>query len=396
MSRIWAGLDAGKTHHHCVVIDAEGTKMLSRRVSNDEPELLQLLTDVLVISDDVTWAVDLADGGAALLITLLINHGQELLYIPGRTVNRAAGAYRGEGKTDARDAAIIADQARMRRDLHPIRPGDEVVAELKILTARRTDLGCDRTRTINRLRAQLTGIFPALERALDMTLAGPLTLLSGYQTPSALRRLGGRRLEAWLRNRKVRNAAQLAAAAMSAAERQHTVLPAEALTAQLVRTMAREVMSLNEQLAEVDRLIESRFREHKYAEVILSMPGIGPVLGAEFLAATGGDMAYFGTSDRLAGFAGLAPAPRDSGRVSGNLHRPRRYHRGLQRVFYMSANISIQTCPQSRSFYDRKRSEGKRHIQAVLALARRRVNVLWALLRDERCYAANPPVPRTA
>lgn len=237
MSRIWAGLDAGKTHHHCVVIDAEGTKMLSRRVSNDEPELLQLLTDVLVISDDVTWAVDLADGGAALLITLLINHGQELLYIPGRTVNRAAGAYRGEDKTDARDAAIIADQARMRRDLHPMRPGDEVVAELKILTARRTDLGCDRTRTINRLRAQLTGIFPALERALDMTLAGPLTLLSGYQTPSALRRLGARRLEAWLRNRKVRKAAQLAAAAMSAAERQHTVLPAEALTAQLVRTM---------------------------------------------------------------------------------------------------------------------------------------------------------------
>lgn len=155
-------------------------------------------------------------------------------------------------------------------------------------------------------------------------------------------------------------------------------------------------MSLNEQLAEVDRLIESRFREHKYAEVILGMPGIGPVLGAEFLAATGGDMAYFGTSDRLAGFAGLAPAPRDSGRVSGNLHRPRRYHRGLQRVFYMSANISIQTCPESRSFYDRKRSQGKRHIQAVLALARRRVNVLWALLRDERCYAANPPVPRTA
>lgn len=346
MSRIWAGVDAGKTHHHCVVINEDGTKMLSRRVSNDEPELLQLLADALAISDDITWAVDLADGGAALVIMLLINHDQELLYIPGRTVNRAAGAYRGEGKTDARDAAIIADQARMRRDLLPLRPGDEVVAELKILTSRRTDLGCDRTRTINRLRAQLTGIFPALERALDMTLAGPLTLLSGYQTPSALRRLGPRRLEAWLRNRKVRNAAQLATAATAAAERQHVVLPAEELAAQLVRTLAQEVTSLNAQLAEVDRLIESRFREHKYAEVILSMPGIGPVLGAEFLAATGGDMAYFGTPDRLAGFAGLAPAPRDSGRVSGNLHRPRRYHRGLQRVFYMSANISIQTCPE--------------------------------------------------
>jgi hypothetical protein len=216
------------------------------------------------------------------LIALLVNHDKELLYIPGRIVNRATGAYRGEGKTDARDAAIIADQARMRRDLHSMCPGDDIVAELKILTARRTDLTCDRTRTINRLRAQLTGVFPALERALDVTLNGPLTLLSGYQTPAALRRLGHRRLEAWLRNRKVRNATQLAAAATAAAESQHTVLPAERLAAQLVCTLARETIALSQQLAEVDKLIESRFREHKHAEVILSMPRVGPVLGAEF------------------------------------------------------------------------------------------------------------------
>ncbi|BBC29253.1 Transposase [Streptomyces graminofaciens] len=59
------------------------------------------------------------------------------------------------------------------------------------------------------------------------------------------------------------------------------------------------------------------------------MPGIGPLLAAEFLAATAGDMSRYGTADRLAGLAGVAPVPRDSGNVSGNLHRPRRYHRGL-------------------------------------------------------------------
>ena len=53
--------------------------------------------------------------------------------------------------------------------------------------------------------------------------------------------------------------------------------------------------------------------------------------------------------------------------------------------------ISIRTCPDSRQFYDRKRAEGKKHTQAVLALARRRVNVLWALLREDRPYQ-----PRTA
>jgi hypothetical protein len=50
---IWAGLDIGKKHHHAVVIDADGKRLLSRRVMNDETELLQLLGDVLEISGDV-------------------------------------------------------------------------------------------------------------------------------------------------------------------------------------------------------------------------------------------------------------------------------------------------------------------------------------------------------
>ncbi|MDH2391635.1 IS110 family transposase [Streptomyces sp. HNM0663] len=389
--QLWAGVDAGKTHHHCVVIDTDGKRLLSRRVANDESELLDLIADVLALGDQVLWAVDLADGGAALLIGLLSNHGQELLYIPGRTVHRAAGAYRGEGKTDAKDAAIIADQARMRRDLTPLRSGDELTLELKLLTARRKDLSADRNRAISRLREQLLGIFPALERALDVNNTGPLVLLTGYQTPAALRRLGRSRLETWLRNRKVRGARALADAAVTAAEQQHTALPAEKLVADLVKTLAREVMALNEKIAETDKLIEGRFREHPQAEVITSLPGIGPLLGAELLAVTRGDTEFFATPDRLAGFAGLAPTPRDSGRISGNLHRPRRYHRGLNRVFYTSALISIQCCPESRRFYDRKRAEGKRHTQAVLALARRRVNVLWALLRDGRRYQPTPP-----
>lgn len=396
MAAIWAGIDAGKTHHHCVAIDEGGRRLLSRRVANDEPELLELLADVLALGDNVIWGIDLADGGAALVIAILFNHDQAVHYISGRAIHRASESYRGEGKTDAKDAAVIADQVRIRRDLHPIRTGDETVTDLKILTGRRMDLVADRTRTVNRLRAQLSGIFPGLERALDLTNTGPLILLTGYQTPAALRRLGSKRLETWLRNRSVRNADQLAGTAVQAAERQHTSLPGEKLTAQMVHTLAKEVMAFNQQVAQLDKLIEARVRDHHHFEVITSMPGLGIILGAEFLAATGGDMTVFGTPDRLAAFGGVAPVPRDSGKISGNLRRPQRYSRKLQRVFYTSALFSIRKCDESRQFYDRKRAEGKRHTQAVLALARRRVNLLWALLRDERCYQPAPPKPVAA
>ncbi|MGW7304037.1 IS110 family transposase [Streptomyces sp. NPDC054835] len=396
MPRIWAGVDIGKEHHHCVVVDADGERLLSRRVLNDETSLLDLIADVLSLDEDVLWAVDLNHGGAALLIGLLLGHDQPMVYITGLSVHRASASYRGEGKTDAKDAFVIADQARMRRDLGPLRPGDEIAVDLRTLTTRRADLVADRTRQINRLRAQLLEIFPALERALDLTNKGPVMLLTGYQTPAAIHRSGVRRIETWLRNRKVRSSAALAKAAQEAAEAQHTALPGEKLAAAMVARLAKGVMALDAEIAELEALIEARFREHPHAEVILSFPGMGKQLGAAFIAATGGDMDAFGSADRLAGYAGLATAPRDSGRVSGNLRRPRRFHRGLLNAMYLSALSSLKSCPASKTYYARKRAEGKGHKQALLALARRRLNVLWAMIRDGACYQATPPVTTAA
>jgi len=94
--------------------------------------------------------------------TLGPQRGQQVLYIPGRIVHHAAATYRGDGKTDAKDARIIPDQARMRLDLQPVRSGDQISTDLRLLTSRRTDLVCDRVRAINRLRAIMLEYFPAL------------------------------------------------------------------------------------------------------------------------------------------------------------------------------------------------------------------------------------------
>ena len=153
---------------------ATGSNCSRGASSNDEAALLELIAAVTTLADggEIAWAIDLDAGGAALLITLLIAAQQRLLSA-GRTVYHASGSYRGDGKTDAKDAAVIADQARMRRDLQPLRVGDDIAVELRILTARRTDLVADRTRAINRLRAQLLEYFPALERAFATARARP-------------------------------------------------------------------------------------------------------------------------------------------------------------------------------------------------------------------------------
>jgi transposase len=159
--------------------------VFSRRVANDETALLGVIGDVLALAEEVTWAIDLNSSESVLLLTLLLDHGHKVVYVPGIVVNRAAEGYRGAGKTDAKDALIIADQARMRRDLTVLDGDDDLVIELRMLVARRKDLAADRTRAVNRLHDQLLAICPALQRALDLTTKGPLTLLTGFQTPAA-------------------------------------------------------------------------------------------------------------------------------------------------------------------------------------------------------------------
>ncbi len=114
---------------------------------------------------------------------------------------------------------------------------------------------------------------------------------------------------------------------------------------------------------------------------------MGPILGAEFLVASG-NLCGFGSADRLAAYAGLVPAANDSGKRVGNHRRMRGGNKTLKKVFYQAAFASLRSSPESRAFYDRKRAEGKRHTQALIALARRRLNVLWAMLRDGTTFKA--------
>jgi transposase len=382
MDKAWVGVDAGKEFHWAHVLDASGRELLSRRVENDEADIARLIQDeALLLAEEIVWAVDQPGGSVALLLALLWERNQRVLYVPGLTVDRARDAYRGESKTDARDAHVIADQARMRPDLGELEPGEEEIAELQLLLARRRDLITDQSRTITRLREALLSLFPALERALDLNSKGPLTLLTHYQTPAQLRRAGHKRIATYLRNRSVKGSNKVAHKALSAAKAQSVTLPAQEVASRIVAELAAEILALKERIESIDEEIGQRFFARPEARILISLPGMGPTLGAEFLVAVG-DVSAFESADRLAAYAGLVPVARDSGKRVGNNKRMRGGNKTLKRVFYQSAFSSLRSTPESRIFYERKRAEGKRHTQALIALARRRVNVLWAMLRD--------------
>lgn len=383
---VWIGLDVGKEFHHAVVLDDHGGTLIDRRVSNDEADLVGLLD---AANAHGTAALVIDQPGSIAQLALAVAGGREVpvAYIPGLVMRRAADLYPGDAKTDRRDAFVIADTARTRRgQIHWIGVTDDLLVQLGVLNGLDIDLAADSTRQSNRLRDALTSVSPALERALGPRLhhGGVRDLLAKYPTPTALAKAGKARIRTTIAKRSPRLAA-------SVAERVSTALDAQTVTVAAENTLGRVIAEL---AAELDRIhlrrgtleaeIEEVFLAHPLGPVLISLPGIGPRTGARILAEIG-DAAAFASGSKLAAYAGLAPTTRQSGTSVRGEHRNRRGNHRLKNALFLSAFASLSS-PDSRDYYDRKRSEGKRHNAALICLARRRCDVIHAMLRTGTLY----------
>lgn len=393
--RISIGIDVAKDEHWATAITDLGEVLLNRRVDNSPAGVAELLTDLEGLGGERTVGIDVLGGIASLLSAMLLEAGERLVHVPGLAVNRSRqGTAGGENKSDPRDARVIADQVRTRQGLRAVEPQEGASVELRLLVSRRRELVKEQTRRLARLRELLVSIHPGLERRIDVTRKADLVLLTRYVTPAEIRRAGRARLIRFLRTSKhLHTPEAVADRALEAAREQTFSLPGETLTARFCRELAADALTARDRRATIDRQIEELVHAHPDGTLILSLPGMGVVLAAEFLVEAG-PLSRFRSSDALAAAAGLAPVLRQSGKVRYT-RRPLGGNKVLKRVFYQSAFCSLGQ-PDSRAFYDRKRTEGKRHHQALIALARRRINVLWAMLRDRRPYELQKPKAQAA
>jgi len=390
MEGVAVGVDVAKDFHWVQAVDRRDGKMLFGGSVDNTPSALAALVERLEGVRDrgrLTVGIDVVGGIAGLLTAMLLEAQIEVVHVSGLAVNRAReGTSGGEHKSDPRDAAVIADQVRQRRDLRSIEPIAELDAEIRLLVARRRELVTDQTRRISRLRDLLASIHPGLEHVVDPTTKAGQQLLSRYVTPAQIRHAGRRRLvEHILRAGHIprRHAEELADQALAAAREQTIAVTGERVAAELIRELAVEAARTRNRLANLDRDLQAALERHPDAALIQSLPGMGVTLAAEFIAEAG-SIDRFPTPDKLAAAAGLAPVLKQSGKVR-YLKRAHGGNKTLKRVFFQSAFCSLSH-PDSKAFYRRKRDERKTHHQAVLALARRRVDVLHAILRNRIPY----------
>jgi transposase len=389
---VWCGLDVGKQAHHVCAVDGDGQRLFDGVLSQDEA-LLREVFGRLSERGPVLVVVDQLNTIGALPVAVARALGLQVGYLPGLAMRRLAQVHPGEAKTDARDAWVIAEAARtMPQVLRRVDVGDEAAAELKVLVGYDDDLAAEATRLSNRLRGLLTQVHPGVERLLGPRIATKtvLALLIRFGGPLGLARAGRGRLLQTARKATPRGAAELVDQILAALAEQTVTVPGAAAAETVLPRLAASLQTTLDQRAELAARVEQVLDAHPLTKVLISMPGVGVRTAARVVLEIG-DGSSFPSAAHLAAYAGLAPTTRRSGTSIRGEHAPRGGNRRLKSALFLSAFAAIRFDPLSRAYYNRKRAEGKRHNAALLCLARRRCDVLYAMIKNHALYEPHLP-----
>ena len=392
--RLFVGDDWAEDHHDVEVMDVTGRRlararlpegvagmtrlhaMLAERIGDADPDEVEVV--IGIETDRGPWVQALIAAGYTVFG---VNPLQASRY---RERHGVSGA-----KSDAADAHMLADM--VRTDSHQLRAvaGDSAQAEaIKVLTRTHKTLIWERTRHTQRLRHALREYFPAaLEAFEDLDAADTLELLAKAPDPASAAKLTTGQISAALKRARRRNVPGKAAAIQAALRIEHLGQPSvvTAAYAVSVRALTTILVTLGEQVKALQGQVEAHFGQHPAAELIVSQPGLGPILGARVLAEFGDDPARYASAKARKNYAGTSPITRASGKKKVALARFVHNDRLIDALM-TQAFASLQASPGARAYYDKQRARGAGHNAALRQLANRLVGILHGCLKTGTLY----------
>jgi transposase len=394
--RLFVGDDWAEDHHDVEVMDGSGRRLAKARLSEgvtgmtrlhaivgelvgDQPDQIDEVEVVIGIETDRgPWVRALVASGYTVLA---VNPLQAARFRDRLGVSGA--------KSDAGDAHVLADMVRTHA--HELRPvaGDSPEAEaVKVVSRTHKTLIWERTRHVQRLRHALRDYFPAALAAFeDLDAADTLELLGKAPTPAQAARLTTAQISAALKRARRRDVAEKAAAIQEALRAEHLGQPhvVAAAYAASVQALIAVLTVLNTQVKTLQGQVEAHFGQHPAAEIILSQPGLGLVLGARVLAEFGDDPDRYASAKARKNYAGTSPITRASGKKKVALARFVHNDRLIDALL-AQAFSALRLSPGARAYYDKQRARGAGHNPALRQLANRLVGILHGCLKTGTLY----------
>ena len=388
---IFVGDDWAETHHDVHLMNDTGDRLAAKQF----PEGLEGIAGLhALIAEHTTNPGEVIIGietERGVWVQALIAAGYRVYAINPLSVSHYRGRHNVAGaKSDPGDAKLLADLVRTDRHNHrPVAGDTDQAAGLKVLARAHQNLIWDRTRHTNRLRNALREFFPAaLEAFESLADRDAVAVLTKAPDPDQARRLSVTQLRSALKRGGRQRNLEARATEIHAALRtpQLAAPPAVAVAfAATTKALIEVIAGLNGAIADIERELATHFDEHPDADIYLSLPGLGVVLGARVLAEFGDDPDRYDNAKSRRNYAGTSPLTIASGKKHAVLARHVR-NRRLYDAIDQWAFCSLHTSPGCREFYDQRRTAGDLHHQALRALGNRLVGYLHGCLRTRSPY----------
>jgi transposase len=388
---LFVGDDWAEDHHDVYLMNESGDRLASRRLPEGLAGIGRLHELIAEHAEDPVQVVIGIETDRGLWVGALTAAGYQVFAINPLAAARYRDRHHVSGaKSDASDAKLLADLVRTDRHNHRRIAGDSGQAEaVKVLARAHQNLIWARTRHTNGLRSALREYYPAaLEVFEDLVDRDALAILGRAPTPADAGRLSLSKIRAALKAAGRQRNLDARALHIQATLRTPHLAAHAAVTAAFgasTRAAVGIIAELNRQIGELEAELATHFEAHPDADIYLSLPGLGVVLGARVLAEFGDDPNRYTTAKCRKNYAGTSPLTVASGKKRAVLARHVR-NRRLYDAVDQWACCALSTSPGARTFYDQHRAAGDQHHQALRALGNRLVGILHGCLRHHTRY----------
>jgi len=389
-TRLHVAIDVGSQQHRVAIGWEEGEPIEEFDCAHTPAGMNDFFNRIRKHEDshhaEVCVAMEGYGGYARPLDSRILAQGWRLYAINNLKFVRFKEIFPAPAKTDAIDAKRMLQLMQLREHipmasavLQEVAPVDPLHQQIKALTRRRKQLVAERMKISQRMQAELQGVAPGLLAITGQ--ADNLWFLNFLTCRTDLGKLKTVKRATLL---KLNGIGVGYAAKIATWQKTAIFAPAIAWIGPMIYADAMRILSLREAIAQLEMQIAELTDQSQIAQRLLSMPGMGSVCTSE-LAGEIGNIERFKDEASLAVYLGVAPLDRSSGkRIGAKL--PRQINPRARDAMINAMAHHMRVVPASRAYYDRKRVEGKTHMQALRALARHMVRILFRMLADNRDY----------
>ena len=401
MKRLHGGIDIGSESHHVIIMDDSGKVLYDRKVAHRFSEFHEAIGELRGLEErelgKITFAIEGKNGYGAPFDRILIENGFKLYNVDNLKLRRFRDVFGAEWRNDRRDAKMLAKMLKLRDHVDAedekafiaVEKTPAVHEKLRILSRHQQGLIDEKVRIQNRLRKRLLEVCPDIFEYGDTNSKKLLQLLKKYPEFSRYKKIT---LGALLKIETIGKKT-----AVSLVEGLRNIQYVEELAGiykAIISSYCRRILELKEEIEMLDKELEETGQKSAEVMQLKSIMGVGTKLSSR-LAGEIGDIKRFNRESQLAVYCGVACIDDDSGKKK-QTKVVYKANKICKATMIEIAGCTIRYVQESKTYYEKKRAEGKDHNHALRCLARQLIKVIFKMLTENREYTYKEEIKKAA